>query len=333
MKRGVRILICFAGMVAWAASARADGFTMPPGTRMTPAQIAVLRHNMLLRERFNASKRPGMQPPMNRPPSSVPAGNSQLDNPYVSIVTRNVFGLNPPPPPTPPDQQDTTPPPKITLTGITTIFGPAEALYRVAGGNRDGKQWQDESYILQEGQEQDEVAIVAIDPQKDIVTFNNHGVVQTIPLSAGVASGGGGDSGPSGPGPIYGQPRFGGFGRPPNFDNLPPNIRQRLQQAIQQRLGNDNGDSPTVPDNTQMQPSYNTDNGNNNNVPSSQSVISQLSPDDKMALIAAQHAQLQQQGSPTAALFPPTPYDDQANQEASGAAGSSGDNSSAPPAP
>src|SRR5205809_329503 len=51
------------------------------------------------------------------------------DNPYQSIVDRNVFALKPPPPP--PDPEATKAPPvKITLTGITTILGNKRALMK-----------------------------------------------------------------------------------------------------------------------------------------------------------------------------------------------------------
>lgn len=101
-----------------------------------------------------------------------------------AIAARNVFGLTPlRSDPLPREQQTNAPPPRITLTGITTILGPAEALYKVAGGQQDGNQRQEKSYILNPGQEQDGVAVVAIDVKKGIVTFNNHGVRQDIALT------------------------------------------------------------------------------------------------------------------------------------------------------
>src|SRR5262249_33644281 len=82
------------------------------------------------------------------PPRNVPAATAQ-DNPYGSIVARNVFGLNPPAPVVV-DTPQGPPPPKITVTGITTIFGPAEALYKVSGVPQPGKPPKDVSYILKE---------------------------------------------------------------------------------------------------------------------------------------------------------------------------------------
>jgi hypothetical protein len=113
--------------------------------------------------------------------AELTVGSTTAD-PYSFIAARNVFGLNPPSAPSS-QQQDSTPPPKNTLPGLTTNIGPLEVLFKVAGGNRDGKQWREESYILTEGQEQDGVGVVAIDVSKGIVMFNNHGVRQDIALT------------------------------------------------------------------------------------------------------------------------------------------------------
>lgn len=259
-------------------------------------------------------------PASQAPPHGVSTedGQSNPGNPYASIVARNVFGLNPPPPPTT-DTPQGAPPPKITLTGITTIFGPSEALYKVSGVPQPGKPPKDESYILKEGEEQDDVAVQRIDVAKGIVTFNNHGTVQDIPLAAGVASGGA----PSSSGGQGGfQPPRSGFGRAnaPNFNNFPPAVRERLQQRYGYgAYNNQNGN------NFNPQGQNNNNNSGGYNPPG---LPAGLSGDDAAALIAAQRAQLQQQGNPMATILPPTKYDDQANQEANG-----GNHPSAPPAP
>jgi hypothetical protein len=246
----------------------------------------------------------------NNPP---PAGGNS-DTPYGSIVTRNVFGLNPIPQQTA-APSDAPPPPKITLTGITTIFGPAEALYKVAGVVKPGQPPQDESYILQEGQGEDGVEVVHIDVDNGKVTFNNNGVMQDLLLTAGVASGGAAPS-PM-PGPNFGGPRGYG-GQRPNFNNLPAALRQRFEQ----RYNSQNGTSPTGNNdfNPAGQSGYNN-NGNNSTAASASTGFNipmpGLTGEDQQALIAAQHAQLQQEGNPQAALFPPTKFD----QEAAGAGG------------
>jgi hypothetical protein len=101
------------------------------------------------------------------------------NNPYAPIVVRNIFALNPPQPVDPATQAD--PPPKITLNGIMSIFGQLQVLFKVTpkAGQPGAKE---ESYILSEGQRQDEIEIVHIDEKASLVTFNNHGTVQELPL-------------------------------------------------------------------------------------------------------------------------------------------------------
>jgi hypothetical protein len=229
------------------------------------------------------------------------ANNLPPGNPYGSIVKRNIFGLNPVPVVDPNMAPPGPPPPKITLTGITTIFGPAEALFKVAGVKREGKPPQDESYIFTEGESQDDVEVTAIDTVKNVVTFNNHGVVQQIPLVAGVAS-----SGSAPAGPTFNSPRP--FGRPFGRPGLggpggggPGGFQRPFGNGGPGQFNNDSG-------------ANNNTSFNNNNAASQMG----LSGDDQAALIAAQHAQLQAQGNPLAAVFPPTAYDGQATTEASG---------------
>jgi hypothetical protein len=102
-------------------------------------------------------------------------------DPYATVVARNIFGLNPPLPVTP--VQDANPPVKITPNGIMTIFGEVQVLFKVAGTPKPGgPPSADESYILSEGQRQDDIEVVKIDEKNSIVTFNNHGETQQLPL-------------------------------------------------------------------------------------------------------------------------------------------------------
>lgn len=103
------------------------------------------------------------------------------NNPYAPIVERNIFHLNPPQA-AGDAAADATPPPKITPTGIMTIFGTCQALFTVDGVNKPGQPGKTESYILSEGQRQDDVEVTRIDEKSGVVTFNNHGKVQEIPL-------------------------------------------------------------------------------------------------------------------------------------------------------
>jgi hypothetical protein len=107
-------------------------------------------------------------------------------NPYALVVARNIFGLNPPKPVDP--SATDTPPPKITLNGITDILGQMQALFKVAGTAKPGKTAGDDSYILSEGQRQDEIEVVKIDEKAGIVTFNNHGETQQLALVAATPS-------------------------------------------------------------------------------------------------------------------------------------------------
>jgi hypothetical protein len=103
-------------------------------------------------------------------------------DPYATVVARNIFGLNPPPPPNA-NPPDANPPVKITPNGIMTILGEVQVLFKVAGTPKPGgPPSADESYILSEGQRQDDIEVVKIDEKNSIVTFNNHGETQQLPL-------------------------------------------------------------------------------------------------------------------------------------------------------
>ncbi|MGD1087630.1 MAG: hypothetical protein ABR955_02750 [Verrucomicrobiota bacterium] len=108
---------------------------------------------------------------------------NMTDNPYAPIVIRNVFGLNPPPPPVAPVKDD-EPLPKITPNGIMSIFGRLQVLFKVDSVAKPGKPSEEQSYILTEGQQQDDIEIVKISEKAAKVTFNNHGTIQEIALNA-----------------------------------------------------------------------------------------------------------------------------------------------------
>ncbi len=110
------------------------------------------------------------------------ADDAVLDNPYALIVARNIFGLNPPPPPT--QAPTAEPPAKITPNGIMSIFGNLQVLFKVAGTAKPGQPpGKDQSYILSVGQRQDDIEVTRIDEKNNLVTFNNHGLVQELPLA------------------------------------------------------------------------------------------------------------------------------------------------------
>ena len=107
------------------------------------------------------------------------------NNPYAPIVVRNVFGLNPPQPVDP--NQSSEPPPKITPNGTTDIFGNRQVLFKVSIPAKPGIPAKDVDYILGEGQRQDDIEVTSIDEKSGVVTFNNHGDVQVIPLAVAPA--------------------------------------------------------------------------------------------------------------------------------------------------
>jgi hypothetical protein len=103
------------------------------------------------------------------------------NNPYAPIVAHNMFGLNPPQAAA--ASADVNPPPKITPTGIMTIFGSRQVLFTVDGASKPGQSGKGGSYILSEGQRQDDIEVIRINEKSGVVTFNNHGMVQEIPLT------------------------------------------------------------------------------------------------------------------------------------------------------
>jgi hypothetical protein len=100
-------------------------------------------------------------------------------NPYTPIVVRNVFGLNPPVATTTAWPGD--PLIKIMPNGIMSVLGHWQVLFK-AGNTRPGQPAREDSYVLSEGQRQDDIEVVHIDAVAGRVTFNNHGILQDIPL-------------------------------------------------------------------------------------------------------------------------------------------------------
>ena len=210
------------------------------------------------------------------------------DNPYGPIVARNVFGLNPPVPETPNTPADFL---KITPSGIQNFFGQAQVLFKVSGGKKD------EFYTLAEGQRQDDIEVVRIDDKDGIITFNNHGVVQNIPLvSTATGSGGspspmpadnanGFDNGGNGNNSGGGQ-GFTRFGRRGGRNNGGGGNNGGNNGASN---GNDDSTLRTVPTRTYQPPASN------------------LTPEEQAIQIEQNRAAALDNNDPTANLFPPTP--------------------------
>src|SRR5262245_59358532 len=102
-------------------------------------------------------------------------------NPYQAIVERNAFALKPLPPPQAETPPQAPPPPlaKVTLTGITSLFGPSSkrALLEIVE-QEPGKAVTSRKPILREGERDGEIEVLSIDVEKNIVRIPN-GTVDT----------------------------------------------------------------------------------------------------------------------------------------------------------
>lgn len=233
------------------------------------------------------------------------------DNPYAPIVTRNVFDINPPPP-VDPATLNAEPPPKITPNGTMSVFGRVQVLFKVSIPAKPGQPAKDESYMLGEGQAQDDIEVTKIYEKAGLVTFNNHGTVQQLALVSASASGssgtGQGGSGSSGPGSGSGYGPFGNSGGGAGNNNGIVRFGSRFGKSggFGGQNPNRGGDSPFGGASA------------GSSFPGSQSQ-SPLSAEDQAALVTAQHAMAAANGDPAATIFPVTPYDSEAGVSPNGA--------------
>ena len=216
------------------------------------------------------------------------------NNPYAPIVVRNIFALNPPLPVDAAPPGD--PPPKITLNGIMSILGKLQALYKVAVPAKPGQPAKDDFYILSEGQRQDEIEVTHIDEQASLVTFNNHGTVQELPLVKANPSAASAPTAQGGPGPTRNLTA-------PNGDNSGRGRMGGGPGAARNRGRGDGSPLTTVPTSAgssgQQQPQ---------NMPQNmpQNTQNTLTPEAQIIMMEAQRAQWQKEGNPAAAIIPPT---------------------------
>src|ERR1700743_259422 len=96
------------------------------------------------------------------------------DNPYITIIDRNIFSLVAIPTNPPADAKPIDPPPKITPNGIMSLFGQLQVLFKVAISAKPGQPPKDQSYVLSVGERQDEIEVTKIDENNNLITFNNH---------------------------------------------------------------------------------------------------------------------------------------------------------------
>ena len=228
-------------------------------------------------------------------PDAGPANDSS--QPYGTIVARNIFGLVPIPPPAP-DTPATPvdPPPKITANGITSILGQLQALFKVTPPAKPGQQAKEISYMLSEGQRQDDIEVVKIDEKSATISFINHGVPQDIPLTDAGAS--------TGPAPAAG----GGPGQPQNpFAPKTPRFGERPGGFAAIGAGGQGSAAPQFGMNNNNNSSLNG--GGGGSAPYGAGSANNLTPEESAILLEAERARLETSANPEypPSLLPPPP--------------------------
>ena len=286
MKRLGKIAVCLAGGLALSAGLRAAN----PLAKANPFTVA----------RPIPAVRPVL--PGNPAPAASPAPAADLssDNPYATIASRNIFGLIPPAPPPDPTNDILKSLPKITAEGIMGVFGDWQVLFKVAPV-QPGPGAKDQFYTLSPGQRQDDIEVVNIDQEKGIVTFDNHGFTQELPLADAPSAGGNSSYSPGGnPGMGLGQPGRRGPRGPGGFTQFGGGTAGNNDGTPNGNPGSNGGDP-------------NSANGGMNSGNSLQSHIYQpeastLTKDETTILIEAERAKQMTTPNPEYAptLLPPT---------------------------
>ena len=241
------------------------------------------------------------------------------DKPYTSIVSRNIFGLVPipvvdpasllPPP---------EPPPKITPNGIMTIFGRLQVLFKVAVKPPPGQPQKDASYVMNEGERQDEITVLKIDNKAGVVTFDNHGTVQELSLVPATSSSG------------YPAPPGAPRGGMPGMNNPALRAAPSGGASVLPAMG---AASATGPGGRIVRTGGNASQASSTATSASSirgngqpAQPETLSPEAQIIMMESQRAKWLDQGNPAAAIIPPTPITkDLTGETGSGAGG--------PPAP
>jgi len=96
------------------------------------------------------------------------------ENPYDGIVGRNAFALKPP---TPPASTAPAPvaPPGVELQGLTTILGRPQVLLKIKLIAHAPEPAKDQSVVLDVGQREGDVEVLAIDMAQGAVRLRNQG--------------------------------------------------------------------------------------------------------------------------------------------------------------
>ncbi len=245
------------------------------------------------------------------------------DNPYAPIATRNVFAITPPPPPAP-VLPPTEPPPKITLNGIMSVYGRMQVLFRAVIPPKPGQPGREQSYILGEGQQQDDIEVEKINETAGAVTFNNHGTIQDLLLSDKTASGPSASDGSGpGPGPGYPAPRFapgrgGDVGGGSSIVQFGGRFGQSGGAGGQNpggvNAGNNFNNAGASPASHMGVVMAGGGGGFSSQQPGAQSGAQPpaMSAEDQAVLVTAQHLNAIQHNDPAALIFPPSQFDGEA---------------------
>lgn len=247
-------------------------------------------------------------------PAAVPSGK-----PYATVISRNVFGLVPIPVVDPASLTPSTPPPKITPNGIMTLFGKLQVLFKVQQPAAAGQPAKEVSYTMGVGERQDDIEVQKIDDRAATITFNNHGVVQTLELAKAAAGA------PSGAPPTGGTPP-GGIPRP---GGLPAVISQPGGAATttigaggrfgRNRTGAATTTAGSAGGGAGAGGSQSGTPVNERGIYDPSRTASDLTPEQQILLIEAQRQKYKAEGSPIADILPPTPITkDIQNEEAGG---------------
>lgn len=238
---------------------------------------------------------------------AVGSAPALTDNPYAAVVERNIFNLQPIPTNPPVEVKAPEPPSKIIPNGIINIFGKVQVLFKVQSPARLGQPAKEQSYVMGEGERQDEIEVKKIDEKNATITFDNHGIVQSLELVK--ATGGGGGVPPTG------SP--GGAGVP----HTPATLAGKaggLNPAAAATIGNRFGRGRSTA--AAATPTGST--GATSDAASSASAREvndrgiyqpkadsgdQLTAEQRVILIEAQRAKLLEEGDSKANLLPPTP--------------------------
>ena len=101
-------------------------------------------------------------------------------NPYSTIIGRNTFALKPPAPPAGPLTAPPAPPPNVSLQGISTILGRAQALLKVKIAPKPPDAAKELSLVMDVGQREGDVEVLSIDPATGTVNLSNQGNPLTL---------------------------------------------------------------------------------------------------------------------------------------------------------